>query len=162
MSQMLLKHQQMQPKSLRMLHSCHKNWYILIVGLVCKVNFHPFSVCNILVSSIIQGTMKFCLVYIAVLSNLAILSSSITCENQFSASFIAIIDQTLDSPNLLVDDPDLTFFRDVMKFDDDEIELVTEKAIQFFKDVYGLDFSLSKSKRTKSKGSLKMPQWLHL
>ena len=87
--------------------------------------------------------MRFCLVYIVTLSNLAVLSSSVTCENPFSASFLAIIDQTLDQPILLDDDPDLTFLRDVVKFNDDEVDFVTQNAIEFFNDVYGLDFSLS-------------------
>ena len=87
--------------------------------------------------------MRFCLVYIVTLSNLAVLSSSITCENPFSASFIATLDQTLDQPTLSDNDPDLTYLKDVVKFNDVEIDLVIESNIKFFNDVYGLDFSLS-------------------
>ena len=89
--------------------------------------------------------MRFCLVYIVTLSNLAVLSSSITCENPFSASFLATVDHIVDQPPTVSagDDPDLTYLKDVMKFNDVEIDLVIESAIKFFNDVYDLDFSLS-------------------
>ena len=66
-----------------------------------------------------------------------------TCH-PFSATFVAIIDQNIDGPSgVHVDDPQLTFFRDIMKFRDDAIQHTLEDAIKFFNETYGLDFSLS-------------------
>ena len=71
--------------------------------------------------------MRFCLVYIAVLSNLVVLSSSTNCENPFTASFVAIIDQTSDQPLTSTTDLNITFFKDVLKFNDVEIDLVIDE-----------------------------------
>ena len=64
-----------------------------------------------------------------------------TCH-PFSATFVAIIDQNIDGPGAL-EDPQLTFLRDTMKFRDDAIQHTLEDAIKFFNETYGLDFSLS-------------------
>ena len=40
-------------------------------------------------------------------------------------------------------DTNLTFFREVLGYDDDEIQQETENALQFFNERFGLDFSLS-------------------
>ena len=40
-----------------------------------------------------------------------------TCQSEpFTAVFTASMDQTLDSPETLKDDPDLTFFKTIMQF----------------------------------------------
>ena len=66
-----------------------------------------------------------------------------TCH-PFSATFVAIVDQNIDRPGgVTVDDPQLTFFRDIMKFRDDAIQHTLEDAMKFFNETYGLDFSLS-------------------
>ena len=77
--------------------------------------------------------------------------SSLTVSSQacppghFSAVFVTSIQQVVDDPRTFMrhDDPELTFFKSVMKFDDDEINYVTEDAIDFFNYTYGLDFSNS-------------------
>ena len=44
-----------------------------------------------------------------------------TCH-PFSATFVAIVDQNIDRPGCIhVDDTQLTFFRDILKFRDDTI-----------------------------------------
>ena len=40
-------------------------------------------------------------------------------------------------------DTNLTFFREILEYDDDEIQQETENALQFFDERFGLDFSLS-------------------
>ena len=40
-------------------------------------------------------------------------------------------------------DTNLTFFREVLEYDDDKIQQETENALQFFNERFGLDFSLS-------------------
>lgn len=75
---------------------------------------------------------------------LTVTTFSKSCPSEFfSAVFTATIEQTVDDPNLLLDDPDLNFFKEYMKFKDGEIEYYVNKAIKFFNDSYGLDFSES-------------------
>ena len=70
--------------------------------------------------------------------------SSQTCpSDHFSAVFVAAADQTVDQPILAVADPELTFFREIMKFRDADIRHFAEDAIYFFNETYGLDFSTS-------------------
>ena len=70
-------------------------------------------------------------------------SSPPTC-GQFPASFLAFIDQTIDSPDaFVVADPEYTFFKEVLGFRDDDIQHTIGDAIQFFNESYGLDFSFS-------------------
>ena len=61
----------------------------------------------------------------------------------FTAMFVAGIDQTVDDPNVLLSDPEQTFFKEIMGFRDDEIQHAFDDAVKFFNDRYGLDFSLS-------------------
>ena len=61
----------------------------------------------------------------------------------FLAVFTATLDQTLDSPGLAQADPEFTFFKRYMKFRDEAIQHVTDDAIRFFNESYGLDFSSS-------------------
>ena len=73
-------------------------------------------------------------------------SSSRNCPTAewFIAEFVAIIDEVVSAPLAFIQaDTDLSFFRDVMLFTEEEIEQVTEDAIQFFNTMYGLDFSQS-------------------
>ena len=70
--------------------------------------------------------------------------SSQTCpSDQFSAVFVASVDQVLNAPIGAVPDPELTFFRDVLKFRDEDIRHAAEDALRFFNETYGLDFSTS-------------------
>ncbi|CAI8030202.1 hypothetical protein GBAR_LOCUS17126 [Geodia barretti] len=61
----------------------------------------------------------------------------------FTATFVAGIDQTVDDPNVLISDPEQTFFKEIMGFRDDDIQHAFDDAVKFFYDRYGLDFSLS-------------------
>ena len=71
-------------------------------------------------------------------------SSYNTCpSNQFSAVFTATVEQTVDEPALFKLDPELTFFKNVLKLRDNAIRHVLEDAIDFFNKTYGLDFSAS-------------------
>ena len=60
-----------------------------------------------------------------------------------SGMFNGVIDQFIEGPNLLVDDPELTFFKEVLGFRDDDIQHAFDDAVKFFNETYGLDFSLS-------------------
>ena len=86
-------------------------------------------------------------VFVAVLLNIEAAMSfqraAQTCH-PFSATFVVIMDQNIDNPSgFTVEDPQLTFFRDIMKFRDDAIQHTFEDAFKFFNETYGLDFSLS-------------------
>ena len=83
------------------------------------------------------------LVLFSVEATVALQSSPPTC-GKFPASFLAIIDQTIDAPFAFLEaDPDLKFFKDVLKFRENAIQQTFNDAINFFNETYGLDFSLS-------------------
>ena len=73
----------------------------------------------------------------------AVVPSNTCPSNQFSAVFSAIAEQTVDELSIFLPDPELTFFKDVLKFKDDAIQRAFEDAINFFNYTYGLDFSAS-------------------
>ena len=58
----------------------------------------------------------------------------------FTASFVGVTDQTVDSKGV-VSDPEMTFFKEDMGLRDDDIQHVFQDAIKFFNETYGLDFS---------------------
>ena len=61
----------------------------------------------------------------------------------FTAVFTASLDKTLDFPDTLKDDPELTFFKTIMQFRDAAIQHTVDDAIRFFDDTFGLNFSAS-------------------
>ena len=73
----------------------------------------------------------------------AVVSSNTCPSNQFSAVFNGVIEQTVDDLSIFLPDPELTFFKDVLKFPDDAIQRAFENAVNFFNYTYGLDFSAS-------------------
>ena len=88
-------------------------------------------------------TVRGCLLVVLGLSSSSAIFSRPTCQ-QFPASFIAVVDETIDAPDaFFLQDPDFTFFKEVMKLRDSEIQHTVDDAIQFFNKTFGLDFSLS-------------------
>ena len=67
-------------------------------------------------------------------------ASSQMCEMPLKAAFMQITDTTFpaDSKQL---DSDLTYYRQVLKFTEDEIDREREAAIRYFNRTFGLDFS---------------------
>ena len=62
----------------------------------------------------------------------------------FQASFLAVIEETLDAQDAFFQaDHDFTFFTEIMKFRDANIQHTINDAMTFFKESYGLDFSVS-------------------
>ena len=57
------------------------------------------------------------------------------------AEFIITYDNVIPFADLNIADPDLTFFRDVLRFSEQEIQTDTQSAFEFFNTTYGLDFS---------------------
>ena len=57
-------------------------------------------------------------------------------------------------------DPNLTFFRDVLQFTEQEIETATQSAIEYFNERFGLDFSDSVPNENKANASTRMPHFL--
>ena len=82
-------------------------------------------------------------IYILVFVMLSLVAvNSQTCPSgHFSTVLTATIDQTLDGPVIIKDDPELTFFKTNLKFRDSDIQHTIDDAIQFFNDTFGLDFS---------------------
>ena len=60
---------------------------------------------------------------------------------EFVISFDNVIDIADNIQNM--PDPNLTFFRDVLQFTEQEIETATQSAIQYYNTTFGLDFSES-------------------
>jgi hypothetical protein len=78
------------------------------------------------------------------LSSLKVTASTQDSCQQFPAIFVGVIDQSIDAPDaFFIDDPDLYFFKEIMKFREDAIQHTCSDAIKFFIETYGLDFSLS-------------------
>ena len=85
----------------------------------------------------------FALVMLSTDAAMSVQNSLATC-GQFPASFVAVIDQNIDSPFAIIEaDPDLIFFKDVLKFRENAIQNTFDDAITFFKESYGLDFASS-------------------
>ena len=61
--------------------------------------------------------------------------------NNFDAEFPSIVDHVLPESEPFFFRTAANFFRNVMKFNDMEIQQVTDDAIDFFKTVFGVDFS---------------------
>ena len=60
------------------------------------------------------------------------------------AEFVVLYDVVTSADFLQnVPDPDLSFFRDLLKFTEQEIETATQSAIEYFNTTFGLDFSES-------------------
>ena len=78
-------------------------------------------------------------------SALAVLSQ--TCpSDHFSAIFTATVDQTIDDPSMInIPDPELYFFKNVLKLRYQEIRHFVEDAFYFFNSTFGLDFSAAPS-----------------
>ena len=62
-----------------------------------------------------------------------------------TAVFVTQMDQTINHKwhELWRDDPELTFFKELMKYREEAILHTTEDAIAFFKEKYGIEFELS-------------------
>ena len=73
----------------------------------------------------------------------AVVSRQTCPSNQFSAVFAAIVEQTVDDLDVNIPDPELSFFKDILKFEDDAIQRALENAVNFFNYSYGLDFYAS-------------------
>ena len=79
-------------------------------------------------------------VFIFAASSLAVYSQTCPSEH-YSAIFTSAIDTTAGSR--LSSDPELTFFKTILKLQDSDIEHTIDDAIQFFHNTFGLDFSNS-------------------
>ena len=96
-----------------------------------------FEICNLLfVVFSLQFTVSLCDPYTG------------HCPD-FSAAFVAVLNQTIDGPNGLIPDPEMTFFKEDMGLSDDDIQHAFEDAVKFFNEKYGLDFSLSSPNEQK-------------
>ena len=87
--------------------------------------------------------VKICNLLVAVFSAQLAVSLCYEFCPKIAATFTAMVDQTVDDPLFLVEDPEQTFFKDVMNFRDDEIENTLQDAFKFYNDTYGLNFSQS-------------------
>ena len=61
------------------------------------------------------------------------------CDEPFRATITVVTNVTIDPEGVL--DPDNVFYREVLRFTDEEIDQEREAAIQFFRNSYGLDFT---------------------
>ena len=87
--------------------------------------------------------MKVC-IYSLVFAVSSLTVSSQTCpSDHFSAIFVGTIETTVDDLTATVPDPELYFFRNVLKFRYEDIVHFAEDAIYFFNYTFGLDFSTS-------------------
>ena len=79
-------------------------------------------------------------VFVSVLMLLSTAAQSQMCEEPFQATLTLITNVTYPvSSNFL--DPELVYYREILRFTEQEIDREREAAIRFFKDFYGLDFA---------------------
>ena len=89
-------------------------------------------------------TLKICiLVAVAGLFAVSLCEQHEGVCPDFAATFVGVIDQTIDNPRFVINDLEQTFFKEIMGFRDDDIQHAFEDAITSFNETYGLDFSLS-------------------
>ena len=93
--------------------------------------------------------MKCKIIYIAVVVVIALISGIPVTYGQEDcpqgAEFIISFDTVVPLAEFLqnVSDPNLTFFRNVLKFTEQEIQTATQSAIEYYNTTFGLDFSVS-------------------
>ena len=73
-----------------------------------------------------------------VLQNTA--AQSQMCEEPFQAALTLVTNVTYPTSSSILDSNHV-FYREVLRFTDEEIDREREAAIQFFRDTYGLDFT---------------------
>ena len=90
-----------------------------------------------------DGKVTLTILLIAITSAASTHTSQIQCPP--GAQFIASTDIVVNTNDLLsqLPDPNLTYFRDVLQFTEQEIETATQSAIVYFNTTFGLDFSES-------------------
>ena len=98
-------------------------------------------------------------VIIALISGVPIAYGQEDCPE--GAEFIISIDSVVPLAEFQqnIPDPNLTFFRNVLKFTEQEIQTATQSAIEYFNTTFGLDFQ-SLNPISKVKGSSRMPHFL--
>ena len=87
-------------------------------------------------------------VIVGLLSILVVNAAARSCPVNLNseAQFVLYVDSTISADAVLQSagiDTNLTFFREVLGFDDAQIQHETQNAFQFFNDRFGLNFSLS-------------------
>ena len=69
------------------------------------------------------------------------------CTEPFQAVITLINNETLPNPTRFLDS-DLVFYRNVLRYTEEEIDRDTKAAMQFFRNTYGLDFTSIEPKWT--------------
>ena len=84
--------------------------------------------------------LRVSVVFLSFLNLHIVADQSQMCGEPFKAAITVVANVTLPiSASPL--DPDLVFYREVLHFTEEEINRDREAAMQFFKDMYGLDFT---------------------
>ena len=89
------------------------------------------------------------------------LCDKVTFCPDFTATFVGLVDQTVEDPLILIDDPEQTFFKETLGFRDDDIQHAFQDALKFFNETYGLDFSLSLHQMSKMSTLLEKQNYDH-
>ena len=79
-------------------------------------------------------------VFLSILSLHNIAAQSQMCEELFKAAITLVTNVTFPSSASSLD-PDLVFYRKILRLTEEEIDRDREVAMQFYKDMYGLDFT---------------------
>ena len=67
-------------------------------------------------------------------------SQSQTCDEPFRATITTVSDVTFPTSRSFLD-PDHVFYKEILRFTDEEIDQEREASIHFFRNTYGLDFT---------------------
>ena len=125
----------------------YSNCIVVQSVVASKIPFTPCSIKHLQLQKAMK--LKLCSLLIGVFT---VQFSVSLCDQElagfcpdFTATFVTLSDQTLDDPNILSSDPEQTLFKEIMGFNNDDVQYVFEDAIVFFNETYGLDFSNSPS-----------------
>ena len=87
--------------------------------------------------------MNFVALAIVVLAGSSTVAAQLCAPGFLTGQITILGDGTVPADDVGGNDPELAFFRDVLGYNDADVEQVTEDAMQFYNTRYGLDFSQS-------------------
>ena len=116
-------------------------FHILILMLLYMYSVYSISLCFLI--QVERWSNIVAVVVIALISGIPIAYGQEDCPQgaEFIISFDSVVSVAEFRQN--IPDPNLTFFRNVLKFSEQEIQTATQSAIEYFNTTFGLDFSES-------------------
>ena len=78
---------------------------------------------------------------LVILASFSIIGAISPCPSHWFSSAFMLLGEDKGLTNIIINDPDLTYLKDVIKLTEEETTKFEEDALDFFNKTYGLDFS---------------------